>query len=72
MSLKNEMLGPGNTTFYLGGPPLILIVFSVKNINGCVRVYVTALGGGVCLYLLESNRGIPEEIWKTSIHLSEL
>lgn len=53
MSLKNEMLGPGNTTFYLGGLPLILIIFSVKNINGCVHVYVTALGVCVSLFTLE-------------------
>lgn len=38
VSLRNELLGPGNTltAFHLGSLPLRLIIFSIKNIVECV------------------------------------
>lgn len=74
MSLRNELLGPGNTltAFHLGSLPLNLIIFSIKNIVEYVYMYETVFDGDCSSIYFRIIVGILEGRWETSFRFSKL
>ena len=74
MSLRNELLGPGNTltAFHLGSLPLSLIIFSIKNIVEYVYMYETVLDGDCSPIYFRIIVGILEGRWEMSFCFSKL
>lgn len=74
MSLRNELLGPGNTltAFHLSSLPLSLIIFSIKNIVECVYIYETVLDGAYSSIYFRIIVGILEGRWEMSFRFSKL